>query len=186
MDIISADLTAMLDGADRAFGLKYDEYKKALDNMRTECGRRQSEISNLLRLLEAQKGIIRDPVLNQRFRALLSSALCTSHSVPANYAKFVYYANRINAMEHKKYVLKYNAKYCNTLLGKLAVLYAAINNKLESDYVAVGDYYRKQMDDLYASYKNVMATAYAKAESKALAHAANQANLVINQVKSTV
>ena len=186
MDIISADLTAMLDGAERAFNSKYDEYRKALDDLKSECARKQSEISNLLRLLEAQKGIIRDPVLNQRFRALLGGAMCSVQSAPANYAKFVYYANRINATEHKKYVLKHNPKYCNTLLGKLAVLYAAIKNKLESDYTAVGNHYQNRMDNLYASYKSAMQTAYTKAESKALAHAANQARLIINQVKSTV
>lgn len=186
MDIVSAELEALLTRAEKAFVDKNSEYQTKLAQLGKENAKRKSEITDLLNLLDTHKGIIRNPVLSKRFQNILLTTPPPSYSLPADYAKFIYYARRINEMEHPKYVLKYNTKYCETALRQLAVLYLVIKARLERDFSDEVERYKNQTADLYKTYTEMMKKAFANAESKSLTLAAQEASRAIADAKSTV
>ena len=129
MDVTCVELEALLQKADASFSKKMDEYRMRVSEIGNRASAKKAEIANVRALVNAQNGLIRNPVLNQKYQSILSSMVVPSSFAKPSYARFLYYIQKLNEMEHKEYVLKYNPKYCNTVLRKIAMEYLLMMKK---------------------------------------------------------
>ena len=100
--------------------------------------------------------------------------------------KFIYYAQRLNAINHPKILLKKYPAYCGTVLYTMAKEYVLLKKKLEADYKAIQPYYDRQKLALSDSYKALMEKGVKALYAQSVTCAQKEAVDVINQIKQSV
>jgi len=186
MDITCVELEALLKKADASFSKKMDEYRMRVSEVDNRASAKKAEIARVQTLLKAQNGLIKNPVLNQKYQSIRSGMVEPSSFVRPSYERFLYYIQKLNEMEHAEYVLKHNPKYCNTVLRKIAREHVLMMKKLAEDYSDVHQAYQTQIDALFVQYSEAMKKAYARATAQAVQIARTEADRIINDARKSI
>lgn len=186
MCVTCVELQTLLQKADESFLKKMNEYRLKVTELDNYASLQKAKIAKIRTLLEAQKGLIENPILNQKFQMILSGMCMTSTPATPDYAKFLYYIQKLNKMEHADYVLKYNDRYCNGVLKKIACEYLTMQKKLDNDLADIEQAYRNKTRVLYNQYSELIKKGYANAMAQADQIAQIEAERIINKTRKSV